>query len=355
MLLTLLEGLDRRRWSTVLFHHDGPEIAPLLQGAGRLGVRTRSVRRPEGAGGIPLLIREVRSERAEVFHAHLSWPLRCSLGLVASALAGVPAVVATQQLFAKISSPSQIVRQRLVAGGVDRYIAVSREMARNLRATPFFPARKIEVIHNAILLERFEGSSDGALRETLAGRSGRPVVLTLARLDPQKGLFDLLEAAALVSEAVFVLAGEGPERERLEGRTRALGIQDRVVFLGHCENAPELLASCDLFVLPSLYEGLPVSVLEAMAAGKPVVATAIGGTDEAVVDGETGLLVPARNPTALAGAIRAVLRDSALSRRLGSAGRERARKCFSAEMMVRRVSSLYEEILSARPSRAREA
>lgn len=353
-LLTLLEGLDRRRWNPVLFHHESPGIRPLLEAASRLGVRVRSVPRAQGPLDLLRLVRRVRSERAAVFHAHLSWALRCGSGLVAAALAGVPAVIASQQLFRRIVSPREILRQWLIAVGVDRYVAVSAEMAGDLRATPLFPARKVEVIRNAVDGRRFRRESDGALRRALGGAPARPIVLTLARLDPQKGLSDLLEAAAMVPDTNFVLAGEGRERMRLEDMARTLGIDRRVLFLGHREDVPELLAACDLFVLPSLYEGLPVSVLEAMAAGKPVIATAIGGTEEAVSNGETGLLVPPRNPPALAVAIRSVLSDPLLARRLGLAGRERALQDFSAEKMVREVTQLYERVLSGRSAASLE-
>ena len=121
-----------------------------------------------------------------------------------------------------------------------------------------------------------------------------------------------------------MIVGDGPERGALETRIAQLGLGDRVHLLGFRTDIPELLAGCDLFVLPSLFEGLPLSILEAMAAGKAVVATAIGGNDEAVVDGVTGLLVPPADPEALADALRTLLREPERRRRLGEAGRRRA-------------------------------
>jgi glycosyltransferase involved in cell wall biosynthesis len=171
----------------------------------------------------------------------------------------------------------------------------------------------------------------------------RPVVLTVARLDKQKGLDCLLEAAALVPEARFVLAGDGPERARLVAQAHALGLNDQVVFLGYRRDIPELLASCDLFVLPSLFEGLPLSILEAMAAGKPVIASAINGTDEAVFHGKTGLLVPPGDAAALSQAIRTLLFDPALAQRLVTAGRSQVQREFSVETMVQRVTDIYRE------------
>jgi glycosyltransferase involved in cell wall biosynthesis len=345
-LLTLLDGLDRRHWKPVLFHHMSPGLRPLWERASRLGVRARPLAPARKASDLVRLVRAVRSEKASVFHAHLPWALRCGWGLVAAALAGVPAVIASQQLFRGISSRRQLLRQWLIGVGVDRFIAVSAEMAGSLRATPLFPARKVEIIRNAVDVRQFQKPPDDALRRTLGGDPSRPIVLTLARLDPQKGLSDLLEAAARVPDANFVLAGDGIERKRIEDAARSLGVDDRVTFLGYREDVPDLLAACDLFVLPSLYEGLPVSVLEAMAAGKPVVATEIGGTREAVSNGETGLLVSPGDPNALAGAIRSVLSDPQLARRLGEAGRQRALEEFSADRMVRKVTQVYERVLS---------
>ena len=145
---------------------------------------------------------------------------------------------------------------------------------------------------------------------------------------------------------VFVLAGEGSEREGLEQQAHELGIDQRVRFLGYRVDIPELLASSDLCVLSSLSEGLPLSVLEAMAAGKPVVATSIDGTDEAVVHGETGLLVPPADSHALAAAIRTVLEDDELAHRLGTSGRARVDAEFRVEKMVSRVAEIYDELLA---------
>ena len=146
-------------------------------------------------------------------------------------------------------------------------------------------------------------------------------------------------------DATFVFAGDGPLRIALEAEARRLGVAVRCVFLGQRSDVPALLAAADLFVLPSLYEGLPVSVLEAMAAGRPVVATAIGGTDEAVTSEETGLLVAPRDPAALASAIRRLQADPALARRLAAAARGRVERDFSSEATARQVMAIYDQVL----------
>jgi glycosyltransferase involved in cell wall biosynthesis len=350
-VLHILAGLDRKHWEPVLFHHPGPGITPLLKGAQALNVKLRQVPRMQGklslVTRLPRFVREVRAEQPAVFHAHLNGPLACKDGLIAAALARVPAVVATAQLFVDLPLSRFIyAQQRFVATRVDRYIAVSHEVATRLGQTFRIPARKINVVHNGIPLASFNRPVNAALRTALTGSTGRAIVLTTARLAEQKGLCYLLKAAALVPEAIFVLAGEGPERASLEAQVRELGLNKRVLFLGYRQDVPDLLACCDLFVLPSLFEGLPLSILEAMAANKPVVASAVGGNDEAIVHGETGLLVPPANPTALAAAIQMVLSNSDLSRRLAAAGKARVHEHFSAEAMVRQVAHIYEEVLS---------
>jgi glycosyltransferase involved in cell wall biosynthesis len=168
--------------------------------------------------------------------------------------------------------------------------------------------------------------------------------VTTARLDAQKGLLHLVEAARAVPAAVFLIAGEGPERTDLEAAARRSAVEDRVRLLGPRDDVPALLAACDVFVLPSLFEGAPLAILEAMAAGRPVVASRIGGVDELLLDGVTGLLVPPADPAALAGAILRLIATPALRVRLADAGRERAR-AFDAPAMARAVMALYDEVV----------
>jgi glycosyltransferase involved in cell wall biosynthesis len=209
------------------------------------------------------------------------------------------------------------------------------------------PERKLAVVHNGISLQPATPAAAAALRAELV--RGRPdyLVLTPARLHEQKGHAYLLAAAAQVPDATFVLAGDGPLRSDLETRARELGVADRCIFLGHRSDVPALLAAADLFLLPSLFEGLPVSVVEAMVAGRPVIATAIGGTDEAIIHEVTGLLVPTRDPAALASAIGRLKGDPALASRLAAAGRERALREFSPGVAAGTVMGIYDELVDA--------
>jgi glycosyltransferase involved in cell wall biosynthesis len=149
----------------------------------------------------------------------------------------------------------------------------------------------------------------------------------------------------MVPDVVFAIAGDGPDRAALESRAAQLGVSSRVRFLGHRRDVPALLAVADLFVLPSLYEGFPLSVLEAMAAGVPVVATAVGGTDE-LVSSDTGTLVAPADPRALADGIRTVLADREGAARRAASARDHVLATHSAAAMVASMSALYESLLS---------
>jgi glycosyltransferase involved in cell wall biosynthesis len=347
VLLISMAALKLEGWQPVLMYHASPGIAPLIESAAQLDVELWPVpRMPDGLQGARRVwpfSRELRARRPDVFHAHLTWPLACKFGLAGAIMARVPAIVATVHLYVEFPLDLSIfVQQRMIVAGVGRYVAVSHEVAQRLIHKLHWPARKIQVIRNCV-----SATTECATHQPIE-RAGRPIILTVARLDEQKGHRYLLEAAAQVPEAQFVLAGDGPLRTSLEAQAHSLGVEERVKFLGYRSDIADLLADCDVFVLPSLYEGLPLSILEAMSAGKPVIATHIGGTDEAVIAGETGLLVPPANPTALAVAIRAVLTDRPLAQRLASAGRARVEQEFSATKMVQQVIAVYDELLAKR-------
>jgi glycosyltransferase involved in cell wall biosynthesis len=349
-LLTLIAGLNRAEWRPVLIYHPSAGVTPLIEGAADLDVELWPVPSMPagrvGASRVLRFVREVRARRPDVFHAHLTWPLACKFGLVGAILAHVPAIVATVQLFLDFPVDLSILaQQRLIAARVDRYVAVSHDTAQQLIRKLHWPSNKVQVIHNSVTYDPISHQSNRA-RHAQQGGHNRPVALTVARLDEQKGHRYLLEAAAQMPDVQFVLAGDGPLRSSLETQVEALGLADRVNFLGYRTDIRDLLASCDVFVLPSLYEGLPLSILEAMAAGKPVIATQVGGTAEVVLAGETGLLVPPSDSIALAKAIRSVVDDRALAQRLGSAGQVRVEHEFSTAVMLRQVISLYTELLA---------
>jgi glycosyltransferase involved in cell wall biosynthesis len=182
------------------------------------------------------------------------------------------------------------------------------------------------------------------VRRQLGAREETLVVGTIARLDPVKDLATLLDAVARLGpelDVLVVLIGDGPERNALEQLATSLGIADRVRFLGHRDDARWWLNGCDLYANSSVSEGASLTILEAMAAGLPIVATAVGGTPE-VVPAECGRLVPSRDASALASAIRTLSTDASLRRNLGRAARARVERLFTLERMVEDYRRVYQ-------------
>ena len=349
-LLMLIEGLDRAAWEPTLVLDDDPGAAALAARAEAEGVAVRRVApMPLGLAGAARAIglaRMLRAERPAVFHATLSWPLAAKWALAAAVAARVPSV-ATVQLIPEFElERSSYWQLRAIAAGVGRYVAVSRDVADELAGRFDWPAAKIDVVYNAVRPERFGAPAPPALREQLGLGRELPVVLTCARLDEQKGHPVLLRAAAQLPGVAFALAGEGPERTSLEALAAELGVADRVLFLGYRTDIAELLAACDVFALPSLYEGSSLAVLEAMAASRAVVSSAIGGTDELIENDRDGILVAPGDVEGLAAALARLLGDEELRGRFARRGRERVEADFTPAAMRRRIVAIYAELLA---------
>lgn len=352
-VIQLIEGLGQSVWQPVLVHHPAEGLQPLIEKIDKLKIkRIETPKMPLGTLGIKAMVpflKILRSERPAVFHAHLSWPLACKWGVLAAILAQVPALVVTEGLFLDVPyTRIAHIQQRLISTRVGKYITVSCSIADKMKDTFQIPEQKIRVIHNAVEPAAFDHPSlPRGITEIKQGTT-RPLILSVARLEEQKGHCDLINAAVEIPEAIFVLLGDGTERSALEEQSRKLGLAERIIFLGYRDDVPNWLSACDVFVLPSLYEGLPISILEAMAAGKPVIATEIPGNDEAVIHGVTGYLVPPHNPAALAAAIRSMLADPAERDRMGRAGKEIVVQKFSLMAMVRQTAEVYTECLGDR-------
>jgi glycosyltransferase involved in cell wall biosynthesis len=205
--------------------------------------------------------------------------------------------------------------------------------------------RKIRLIHSGIDVGRFTAClSQGAAAPP-------PVIGSIAVLEERKGHRFLLEALALLKARGMklrcLLAGEGPERLSLEKMSARLGLEREVEFSGFIDDPPVFLAGIDVFVLPSLHEGLGVAALEAMAAGKPVVASGVGGLAEVITDGFTGLLIPPRDAPALSEAITRLINDPSLARALGQRASAHVREHFAVEQMAARNEAYYYELLEA--------
>jgi glycosyltransferase involved in cell wall biosynthesis len=285
-------------------------------------------------------------ERADVVHTHTHFSLNV-IGRIAARAAG--AVVVAHMHVENVFRPGRLARGTQVAvdNGTARlcqWIVAVSDATRAALVAQGYPADRTVTVRNGI--EAREPARPASLEPPPTG----PVLLEVGRLCEVKGQHELIAALARLdrSDVTVLLAGEdiethGAFRLRLEHEASELGVADRVRFLGRRDDVPALLAGADALVLPSWIEGLPLVVLEAMAAGVPVVATSVGGTPETVVEGETGFLVPPRDVSALAHAIDALLRDPELARRLGEAGRKRAREDFDADTAAQRILGLYED------------
>ena len=237
---------------------------------------------------------------------------------------------------------------RLVSRFVDRVIAVSEAARAFLISGKGYDARKIVVVPNGRDLSVFRpGAGGDAVRKELGIDRATPLVGVVGRLEEQKGHVYMLDAwPSVLSEfpdARLLLVGEGSLRGALERRVKDLGVAPSVLFAGFRADVPRVLDALDVLALPSLYEGMPLTVIEASAMAKPVVATAVDGTPEVIREGRTGRLVPPRVPAALSRALRAVLRDPAAAQEMGRAGRDFVLDRFDLTRQVEATARVYRE------------
>jgi glycosyltransferase involved in cell wall biosynthesis len=361
----LATHLDPDRFATTLCvsrwpdpeHARAPEVPARLRAAAEAaGVRVLALPRRgrwDVAAWRPL-VRLLRSGEVQVVHGHMTgsnvW------AVLLGRAAGVPVVVAHEHSWAFTGSPvRRLLDRHLIARGSDAFVACSPEDRRRMIEHERIPPQDIALVPNGIASGR--GPSPGRdVRRELGIPAGAPVAGSVGSLRPEKR-FDVLvrAAAALVAGrpgARVLIAGDGPERARLEGLVRELGLSGSVLLLGARDDVPEVLAALDVAVTCSDFEGAPLSVLEYMEAALPVVATRVGGLSHLIQDGVHGLLVPRRDPAALAAAIDELLGDPARRAAMGRAGRERRRSEFSLEVMVGRVEALYERLYADSPRRS---
>jgi glycosyltransferase involved in cell wall biosynthesis len=304
----------------------------------------------------------MRRLACEIVHSYL-WTADVIAGL-ASALARVPIRIATVggEYFRAVDDRGiRRTRKALLSlghraayGPFDRVIAVSRRTAEDLtsRAGVRVDPRKVVTILNGLDLDRI-GPTSRVTRADLELAPTGAVLVTVANFVPMKGHRWLIDAMPAIlarnPDATLVLAGSGPGLAAARERVAAAGLEPRVRFLGPRADGVDLLALGDVVVLPSVAaEGLPIVLLEALALGKPVVATRVGGIPEVIQDGATGLLVPPGDPPALADAISALLANPTRAAAMAARGRAAVRARLTADAMVRQIERLYVELAAAK-------
>jgi glycosyltransferase involved in cell wall biosynthesis len=351
-MLELWGRLDRSRFEVeiVVFQARGQFLGDVI----KLGWPIHDLRMgdtiyaPRGMSGFARLVGHVLRFRPDVIQGYLFGPNL--FAAMAGRLCGVPVVVISKRQVDAFETPRQAAVQRFAHRLATHVVAVSEavgETSVQLGA----PRDRVTVIPNGVDVDRFAGRDvDPAVRDG----DGAPVVGSVGCLAARKDYPTLLEALALLKgrgrRFRAVLVGDGKERPDLERRVEELGLRERVHFLGERPDVERLLPGMDVFVLSSREEGIPNALLEAMAAARPAVATAVGGTPEVLEDGRTGWLVPPGDPRALAAALDMALTDRAEAERRGAAAQRATRERMSIDVMVGRHERFYLDAVGGRLS-----
>jgi glycosyltransferase involved in cell wall biosynthesis len=350
MVLNLTRHLpDRFEPIVCCVHEAGPIGEEIRSGGDRVDVLhlVPGIRRPQD---FVALRRYIRRVKPHIVHTFL---MTGSLyGRLAAILERVPVVIGTEVNIYARKPWRHIVAERLLMAGTDRIIASAQMVREAYIAQVHADPAKVDVIYNAVDWDQLRRTHtrDG-MRQSLGIPASAPVAGVIARLNEQKGhpvLFAALADDPRLADVHLVVVGGGAERERLERLARTRNIDARVHMVGPRRDLGDLLGAMDVFVLPSLWEGLPLSLVLAMGAGLAVVATSVGGVAEVVQDGSNGRLVPAGDSTALGNALAALFADVELRERLGRAAQATVRPRFGVGAYVDAVVRLYDRLLDRR-------
>jgi glycosyltransferase involved in cell wall biosynthesis len=345
-LYNLVTRIDRERYDvSILSLSNGPAVRR-LERAGFSVCVLDDMSDEEAIEAVAAHLDAVKADvvhnhmyRAEVVGTQAAWRL-ASLGKRR------PFVVGTVHSSRVRSAEDRALISSLTPS-IDHLIAVSRAIVRKLEDEDR-TAAPISLIYNGVDLTRYaEPAVCGTLHQEFPIPIGAPIVGVVARLEPEKGHPTLLDAwpavVAALPEAHLLIVGEGSQRETLEAQAAALAIEASVTFTGRRDDVPAVTAALDVAVLPSYREAQGLSILEAMALSRPVVASAVGGIPEMIEDGRTGILVPPHDAAALSAAIIRLLRDHPYADTIARAGRDLVHDRFCVELMVRAIETIYDE------------
>jgi len=348
-LLSLVRNLDRTRFlpAVCCIGRKGP-IGAEIEAA---GVQVEELGKLRKGGFdreiVPLLRSLIRRDRIDLVHSHM---YHANLyGRLAAFREGVPAVISVHNTYVR----PKILR-RVLNGWLARrtpfILAGSEAIRDDIARYDGVPPGKIHVVPYGVDVEKFDSTlSRGEAREKLGLPKERFIVGTVGRLEEQKGQKYLIEAVGLLrrerKETTLALIGSGREEDRLREQAMRVGVGDAVLFLGTRRDLPDLFRAMDAFAFPSLWEGFPIALLSAMAAGLPVLVTPVGGVPEVVKDGFNGWVVPAGDPVALAEAIWRVHEDPVGASGLGGAAAATIRDNYSHRTTARRIMEIYEQVL----------
>ena len=286
---------------------------------------------------------DINVVRTHQYHANL-------YGRLAAHKAGVPCIVASiHNTYSRDRKYHRRLINWFLARFSDRIIAVSGNVREDILKYDHIPPEKVEVIHNGVDTDLFSDQSGKVKRSEIGIPEDALVIGTVGRLAEAKGQRYILEALAVLKETFpsirLLIAGDGPLRKELEDFGEALGIKHNVLFLGMRRDIPALLSAMDIFVLPSLWEGLPNALLEAMAVSRPIIAADIPAFREIIDSQDVGILVPPRNSAALAEALNRLIKDQGLRDAMGRNARQKCSSMFDIKSVVKVYTGLFESIL----------
>jgi len=363
-----------RYGSVVLIGENTEALKPWFDDLGENGVHIRTVALRglldiTSCFDISNIVRAIRLVRtAKVLHCHLHTPFSCSCIIILAGILSRTKIIVTEHYISqlkflrrrKLSPIPSLLREAIIAlrttlkkisfRYIDKIITVSESNQKFMLETF---GKEIEsktmVIVNGIETGLYRDNNAPSLSAGIDRNKNVRTVVVVAGLNNQKGHEYLFRAVPIILMKIpgahFLLAGDGHLRKYLEELASSLGITSAITFLGFRPDVADIIRASDLFVLPSIFEGLPLSLIEAMACGKAVVATNVDGTADVVVDNVTGYLVPPRDPEQLAQKIINLLENTESRLKFGEAGKERVQKFFSADRMVQDYERLYKELL----------
>jgi glycosyltransferase involved in cell wall biosynthesis len=352
-LLRLIEHFDNPRFefSVACFYNADGSVAAQIRKIG-VPVFDLGMKNKAQFSALANLYHLLKRERPFILH---TWMFHANLpGRLFGRLTQTPVIISSERTMGQEGHFRRRLN-RLTVPLTDCVICVSQSVADFASQRIGLPVERLVVIPNGIDPNQFENlPAKEHLRRYFNLPEKAFVIGAIGRPRPVKGYQFLLQALGALApkfpDVLLLFVGNGPDRERLINQSQRMGLETSAIFWSDSTNIPRLLPSLNILAIPSLYEGMPNVALEAMAAGLPVVATAVGGIPEVVLEGKTGFLVPPRDPEALARAIERIMQNPAQGIRMGQAGRQRVKEQFTIQETVRKVEQLYNTLLSGQRS-----
>jgi len=351
-LLKIMTHIDRNRFRFFLYtFQSGPKMTAMLE---QMNIKCMPITYPTTLQGLKkylILSRKIRRNKIDILHSYFEgsdiW------GTLLAKLAGIPVVISSKRDMGFSKNKKMLIAYRFVNPFITKIISVSEAVRYQTNLQEKVSLKKIVTIYNGVDFEKFNNSNHkDVLKAELNLNITSPIVGILANIRPIKGLEYFIYAATKIKKqfplAQFIIIGDcvpSQERlayyDRLKSMVRELKLENNCFFIGGRSDIPDVLSIMDVSVLTSLSEGFSNTVIESMAAGKPLVVTDVGGNSEAVVHGKTGFVVPPKDIDKLANAISVLLANKKLAKSMGEAGRMRAKQLFSIETMMEKIENLY--------------